>query len=125
MQARNVFTESVHSLLNNRVCKLLYGDKGVFMEKLPMWITDLESTDIAFIKQFILASGSLKNVAKVYEISYPTVRNRLDQLIQKINASENHQDEGYIKLIRRLTIEEKIDFEAANLLISRYRETNY
>lgn len=92
------------------------------MEKLPMWITDLESTDIAFIKQFILASGSLKNVAKVYEISYPTVRNRLDQLIQKINASENHQDEGYIKLIRRLTIEEKIDFEAANLLISRYRE---
>ena len=95
------------------------------MEKLPMWITDLESTDIAFIKQFILASGSLKNVAKVYEISYPTVRNRLDQLIQKINASENHQDEGYIKLIRRLTIEEKIDFEAANLLISRYRETNY
>lgn len=92
------------------------------MEKLPMWIMDLESTDIAFIKQFILASGSLKNVAKVYEISYPTVRNRLDQLIQKINASENHQDEGYIKLIRRLTIEEKIDFEAANLLISRYRE---
>ena len=92
------------------------------MENLPMWLTDLEATDIAFIKQFILASGSLKEVAKAYDISYPTVRSRLDQLIRKIKASENQEDESYIKLIRRLTIEDKIDFEAANLLISRYRE---
>lgn len=92
------------------------------MEKLPLWLTDLEAADIGFIKQFILASGSLKQMAKIYDISYPTVRARLDQLIDKINASEQQEDESYIRLIRRLTIEEKIDFEAANLLINRYRE---
>lgn len=92
------------------------------MDNLPIWITSLEVTDLAFIKQFILASGSLKEVARIYDISYPTVRSRLDQLISKINASENQEDESYIKLIRRLAIEDKLDFEAANLLISRYRE---
>lgn len=92
------------------------------MEKLPLWLTDLEAADIRFIKNFILASGSLKEIAKIYGISYPTVRSRLDQLIAKINASATQEDDQYIKLIRRLTIEEKIDFEAANLLINRYRE---
>lgn len=92
------------------------------MEKLPLWLTDLSSADIAFIKQFILASGSLREIAKIYDISYPTVRSRLNQLIEKIQSSGDREDDSYIKLIRRLTIEEKIDFTAANLLISRYRE---
>lgn len=92
------------------------------MEKLPLWLTDLSSADIAFIKQFILASGSLREIAKIYDISYPTVRSRLNQLIEKIQSSGDKEDDSYIKLIRRLTIEEKIDFTAANLLISRYRE---
>lgn len=92
------------------------------MEQLPLWLTDLSSADIAFIKQFILASGSLREIAKIYDISYPTVRSRLNQLIEKIQSSGDREDDSYIKLIRRLTIEEKIDFTAANLLISRYRE---
>lgn len=92
------------------------------MEKLPLWLTELEDGDLAFIKQFLLASGSLKQVAKVYQISYPTVRARLNQLIEKIMASENKTDERYINLIRRLAIEEKIDFDAANLLIYAYRK---
>ena len=54
------------------------------MEKLPLWLTELEDADIAFIKQFLLASGSLKQVAKVYQISYPTVRARLGRLSEKI-----------------------------------------
>ena len=92
------------------------------MDTFPKWLTELETGDLAFIKQFVLASGSLKQLAKTYGISYPTVRSRLDQLIAKINAAETHEDERYVKLIQRLTIEDKIDFEAANLLISRYRE---
>lgn len=92
------------------------------MEELPLWLTDLSSADLGFIKQFILSSGSLREIAGVYGISYPTVRNRLNQLIAKIKASGEKEDESYIKLIRRLTIEEKIDFEAANLLIRTYRE---
>ena len=38
-----------------------------------------------FILQFFLSSGSLKEMASQMGISYPTVRNRLDDLINKIN----------------------------------------
>lgn len=97
--------------------------KGVLpMDNLPLWLTELSATDISFIKQFVLASGSLREIAKIYDISYPTVRNRLNQLIAKINAVNEQDDDSYINLIRRLTIEDKIDFEAANILINHYRE---
>lgn len=38
----------------------------------------------AFILQFFLTSGSLKEMASQMGISYPTVRNRLDDLIEKV-----------------------------------------
>ncbi len=39
-----------------------------------------------FILQFFLTSGSLKEMASQMGNSYPTVRNKLDDIIQKINA---------------------------------------
>lgn len=38
----------------------------------------------AFILQFFISGGSLKEMASQIGISYPTVRNRLDDLIEKI-----------------------------------------
>lgn len=38
-----------------------------------------------FILQFFLTSGSLKEMATQMGNSYPTVRNKLDDIIQKIN----------------------------------------
>ena len=52
------------------------------MENIPIWLADLEDEDAAFIKKFVLSSGSLKEVAALYGVSYPTVRLRLDRLIQ-------------------------------------------
>lgn len=37
-----------------------------------------------FILNFVKHSGSLKNLAKQMKLSYPTVRNRLDEIIEKI-----------------------------------------
>jgi len=37
-----------------------------------------------FILQFFLASGSLKEMAAQLGVSYPTVRNQLDDMIQRI-----------------------------------------
>ncbi len=45
----------------------------------------LEQEGATFLKNFVLKSGSLKEIAKLYEVSYPTVRLRLDKLIQKID----------------------------------------
>ena len=39
-----------------------------------------------FILQFFLTSGSLKEMASQMGNSYPTVRNKLDDIIQKINT---------------------------------------
>ena len=53
------------------------------MEKLPLWIAELEEDELLFIKRFVLSSGSLKEIAKIYEVTYPTVRNRLNGNINK------------------------------------------
>jgi hypothetical protein len=37
-----------------------------------------------FILQFFLSSGSIKEMARLAEISYPTMRNKMDDLIEKI-----------------------------------------
>ena len=41
------------------------------METMPGWIAALEEEDLTFIKKFVLASGSLKEVAALYGVSYP------------------------------------------------------
>jgi len=48
-----------------------------------------------FIIEFVRASGSLKEMAKRFKVSYPTVRNRLDELIAQIEQLEQagEQDE--------------------------------
>ncbi len=37
-----------------------------------------------FILQFFLSSGSIKEMARLADISYPTMRNKMDDLIEKI-----------------------------------------
>ncbi len=41
-----------------------------------------------FILKFVKNSGSLKDMAKDLSLSYPTVRNLLDDIITKIKANE-------------------------------------
>lgn len=89
---------------------------------LPQWMTHLENEDITFIKNFILASGSLKEIAKQYNVTYPTVRLRLDKLIQKILIDEKEGQEPYIALVKRLAVNEKLDFDTAKLLIEEYKK---
>lgn len=91
------------------------------MKKIPGWMENLEDDDISFIKNFILASGSLKEMAKIYEVTYPTVRLRLDRLIDKIKVSDNVVQDSYISLIKKMALEDKLDFETAKILISEYR----
>ena len=90
---------------------------------IPPWMGELEDEDLAFIKKFILASGSLKEVASVYGVSYPTVRLRLDRLIQKIKLTETAEADPYVSLVKRLAVDDKLDFDTAKLLITEYRKT--
>ena len=92
----------------------------------PEWMAELDEEDVAFIRRFLLASGSLKEVAGEYGVSYPTVRLRLDRLIQKIRLGEDRAADPYVALIKRLAVSDKVDFDA-KILISEYKkqkETN-
>lgn len=93
------------------------------IEVVPEWMANLDDEDILFIKNFLLASGSLKEIAKQYGVTYPTVRLRLDRLIQKIKINENNANEPYIALIKRLALNEKLDFDTAKILINEYKKT--
>lgn len=92
------------------------------IEIVPEWMVNLEDEDIVFIKKFLQASGSLKEVAKQYGVTYPTVRLRLDRLIQKIQISEDTANEPYVALVKRMVVNDKIDFDTAKILISEYKK---
>ncbi|MDF3002350.1 MAG: hypothetical protein K0Q48_2469 [Bacillota bacterium] len=89
---------------------------------IPGWMMNLEDEDIVFIKKFLQASGSLKEVASQYGVTYPTVRLRLDKLIQKIQISEDITNEPYVALIKRFVVSDKIDFDTAKILITEYKK---
>ncbi|MFB8424922.1 DUF2089 family protein [Priestia megaterium] len=89
---------------------------------IPSWILSLENDDLEFIRKFVLNSGSLKQLAKDYEVSYPTVRLRLDRLIQKIEINEDHNKEELISLVKKLAVEERISLDDAKLIIDKYKE---
>lgn len=45
----------------------------------------MSQDDQDFVLQFIKTSGSLKEMASLLKVSYPTVRNRLDAIIGQLN----------------------------------------
>ena len=92
------------------------------MEILPGWMSELDEGDMTFIKRFLLSSGSLKEMASQYGVSYPTVRLRLDRLIQKIQMADNAESEPYVALIKRLALDDRLDFDTAKLLINEYKK---
>ncbi len=91
-------------------------------KNLPAWILGMEEEELSFIKKFIVASGSLKEVASVYGVTYPSVSLRLDRLIQKIQMNEQLAEEPFVAMVKQLAIDEKLDFETAKLLITAYRK---
>jgi hypothetical protein len=65
--------------------------EGVY--ELPT-LMSLSAYDQQFVLQFIKVSGSLKQMAKYLGLSYPTVRNRLDDIINEIKELEKNQNDS-------------------------------
>jgi hypothetical protein len=87
------------------------------------WIELLSEEDLAFLKRFILTSGSLKDLATAYGVTYPTVRLRLDRMIDKIKAIEASDGAtAYERLLRGLFAEGKIDEASFKLLLKTYQQ---
>ena len=87
------------------------------------WLDVLGEEDLAFVKRFVLASGSLKEVAQVYGVSYPTVRARLDRLIARVEVADRHADAtAYERLLRGTYVDGKLDLATFKELLEAYRK---
>ena len=51
----------------------------------------LPAAEQQFILEFVLCSGSLKEMAARQGLSYPTVRNRLDEIIEHLNTLQHEK----------------------------------
>ena len=71
----------------------------------------------------ILASGSLKALAKQYQVSYPTLRIRLDRLINKIKVVDNPENRDPFRMkLRSLAAEGRISTVVAKEIIKAYQK---
>jgi hypothetical protein len=87
------------------------------------WVGRLSDEDLAFLKRFLLASGTLKDLAKLYGISYPTVRLRLDRLIQKVTLLDESEATGKVETtVRLLYAEGRLDDATFAELLRAARE---
>ncbi len=76
----------------------------------------LSQEDLLFIQEFVKASGSLKEVAARFDISYPTVRNRLNAVIDALDNLEAVATSKRNKILADLE-ERKINANQAALLL--------
>jgi len=87
------------------------------------WTEMLSDEDLAFIKRFVLASGSLKDIAAAYGISYPTVRLRLDRLIAKIEVIDSQEiTTEFERVLRSLYADGRIDMDTMRALLRAHEQ---
>jgi hypothetical protein len=65
--------------------------EGAF--SLPL-LARLTPAEQEFALNFLKCGGALKDLARVYGVSYPTVRNRLDALMARIGQLQASQSEN-------------------------------
>ncbi|MBX3189191.1 MAG: DUF2089 domain-containing protein [Labilithrix sp.] len=55
-------------------------------------LLNLPPDDLAFVTAFVRSSGSLKAMAQLLGVSYPTVRGRLDEILARLDDLERGVD---------------------------------
>jgi len=91
---------------------------------IPEWIGGLSEEDWQFIKRLLMASGSLKDVAQQYGISYPTVRIRLNRLIEKVRILDSKKPKTkFHRTVQLLVAEGRLDLSAAKALLKVFEES--
>ena len=90
--------------------------------EIPNWLAELSEEDLPFVKRFILASGSLKELARLYSVSYPTVRSRLNRLIMKVKAAEDPEPyDPFDRKVRILVADGRLPADLAKELMAAHK----
>ncbi|MEM7755793.1 MAG: DUF2089 family protein [Planctomycetota bacterium] len=98
---------------------------GILLAMTRAWLDDLSDEDLAFVKRFVLASGSLKAIAEVYGVSYPTVRTRLNTLIEKVRLADEAQEQSaFERKLRLLAADGRVDPKVIGELLRAHEESS-
>jgi hypothetical protein len=66
-------------------------------------LTRLPREDLDLICELVLQSGSLKGLARSYDVSYPTIRTRLDRVIERLRTVlDGKRPDPVVELLARL-----------------------
>lgn len=76
----------------------------------------LPEDDLAFVLEFVLASGSLKEMAKLRKQSYPTIRNRLNDIIARLQPTNRDAESERHQILDRIARGDLSVEEGARLL---------
>ncbi|MEA2735724.1 MAG: hypothetical protein QOE14_2175 [Humisphaera sp.] len=83
----------------------------------------MSDEDLSFVKRFVLASGSLKAMADAYGISYPTVRLRLDRLIERIKIYDSEKiTSEFERILRAQYADGRIDVATLKTLLEAHKK---
>ncbi|EJV72215.1 hypothetical protein BWGOE4_25210 [Bacillus mycoides] len=61
-------------------------------------------------------------MSNLYDVSYPTVRAKLDRLIQKIEVHSKEDDVEFVNMIKGFVIDERISLDVAKIIIEKYKK---
>jgi hypothetical protein len=90
--------------------------------EIPSWFEVLNEEDRQFLKRFLLSSGSLKDLAAEYGISYPTIRTRLDRLIDKVRVADDPKPtDPFHRKLRLLVADGELSPSLAKDLLAAHR----
>lgn len=91
---------------------------------LPNWVLRLDDTDLQLIRRFVLASGSLKQLAADYDVSYPTIRGRIDSLIERLKVIDaNAGDDALEAKIRLMVAAGEMEPVLGKEILKLHRDT--
>jgi hypothetical protein len=84
------------------------------------WLSGLTPEQLEFVKLFIIVQGNIREMEKRLGISYPTVKNRLAEIIRAI-ANEAPSEEDYSDILGDLDQGFISVEEAINMIDTRRR----
>lgn len=84
---------------------------------------ELDEGDLELVLRLVLASGSLKDLAQSYGVSYPTIRARLDRLIERLQEIlQQRQSDAMSNLLAGLVERGELTVSAARAIQKVHRE---
>jgi hypothetical protein len=92
--------------------------------ELPTWVVSLDEDDLQLIRRFVVLSGSLKELAADYGVSYPTIRARVDAVIERLRLLDrNSADDVLEARLRVLVADGELAPRMAKELLRLHKET--